>query len=306
MFVMWGPELVQIGNDAYAPTLGNKRMQGLPVHTTWAELWDFVSPQFEQIRRTGEPSFARDAEFTPNRRGFLEEAYFTYCYSALHDEGEIAGILETSLETTARVLAERRLATLRALGTASVGAQSVPRACELAIPALEDNPRDIPFALLYLSEPGEKAASLAACTGVIGGSAVAPRTLSTEPGSGAWPIGAVLADGAPVVVDDLPARFHGFHAAAPGLSRPRPESCFRFVWLPTRRRSACLSRASALGSWRTRATTGSSSWWPTRSAPASRRRGRAAANGRGSTGWPSSIVRRPSSFRTSATSSAHR
>src|SRR3712207_978628 len=33
MFLMWGPELVQIGNDAYLPTLGTQRMQGLPVRT---------------------------------------------------------------------------------------------------------------------------------------------------------------------------------------------------------------------------------------------------------------------------------
>jgi hypothetical protein len=102
MFLMWGPELVQIGNDAYAPTLGSKRMQGLPVRTTWAELWDVVGPQFEKVRRTGEPVFAPDAGLFPSRRGFTEEAYFTYCYSALNDEGRIAGVLETSLETTAR------------------------------------------------------------------------------------------------------------------------------------------------------------------------------------------------------------
>src|SRR3712207_3494800 len=178
MFLMWGPELIQLGNDAYAPTLGTKRMQGLPVRTTWSELWDAVGPRFERLRRTGEPVFGRDAEFSPHRRGFVEEAYFTYCYSPLHDDdGAVAGVLETSLETTARVLADRRLATLRALATSSVGAESVPSTCERAMRTLEANPRDVPFALLYLHDPTRRTANLCASTGVEPGSGVAPRTL---------------------------------------------------------------------------------------------------------------------------------
>ncbi|WP_169064117.1 chemotaxis protein CheB [Geodermatophilus dictyosporus] len=228
MFLMWGPELVQIGNDAYAPTLGTKRMQGLPVRTTWPELWDVVGPRFERIRRTGEPVFARDAEFSPNRRGFVEEAYFTYCYSALHDDGHLAGVLETSLETTARVLADRRLATLRALATSGVGAESLPSTCDRAIRTLEQNPRDVPFALVYLSEPTRGTAHLCASTGVEPGSGVAPRTLSTRAGDAAWPVGRVLADGTPLLVDDLGTRFAAFHAG------PWPEGPRAAVLLPIR------------------------------------------------------------------------
>src|SRR3712207_6253607 len=228
MFLMWGPELVQIGNDAYAPTLGTKRMQGLPVRTTWTELWDVVGPRFERIRRTGEPVFARDAEFSPHRRGFTEEAYFTYCYSALHDEGSIAGVLETSLETTARVLADRRLATLRALATSGVGAESIPAACDRAIRTLEANPRDIPFALLYLHDPTRGTADLCASTGVQPGSSVAPRTVRARTGDVAWPIDHVLADGEPVVVDDLRRRFAALHAG------PWPEEPRAALLLPIR------------------------------------------------------------------------
>src|SRR3712207_5527312 len=228
MFLMWGPELVQIGNDAYAPTLGTKRMQGLPVRTTWPELWDVVGPRFERIRRTGEPVFARDAEFFPNRRGFVEEAYFTYCYSALHDDGDIAGVLETSLETTARVLADRRLATLRALATSSVGAESVSSACDRAIRTLEANPRDIPFALLYLHDATRGTANLCASTGVEPGSGVAPRTLTARSRDAAWPAGRVLTGGTPLVVDDLPTRFPAFHAG------PWPEAPHAAVLLPIR------------------------------------------------------------------------
>jgi len=228
MFAMWGPDLVQIGNDAYAPTLGNKQMQGLPVRTTWAELWDFVRPQFEQIRRTGEPIYAEDVHFSLNRRGFVEEAYFTYCYSPLHDDGRIAGILNTSLETTARVLADRRLASLRALATAGAGIESTPLACERSIQALAENSKDIPFALVYLHDHGRDNANLCAWTGVEAGSVVAPRTLDVRRGHVAWPLGRVLTEGTPLVVDDLPARFSAFHAG------PWPEPPNAAALLPLR------------------------------------------------------------------------
>lgn len=44
------------------------------------------------------------------RHGYVEDAYFTLCYSPLHDGTEVvAGVLVTVLETTKRVDAEAHL-----------------------------------------------------------------------------------------------------------------------------------------------------------------------------------------------------
>jgi PAS domain-containing protein len=58
----------------------------------------------------GESTFIEDYLVRADRRGFIEDSFFTFCYSPLYDErGEVLGILDTVVETTGKVLAERRL-----------------------------------------------------------------------------------------------------------------------------------------------------------------------------------------------------
>src|SRR5689334_7554082 len=44
--IFWGPELVNIYNDAYAPVLGLKHpwALGRPGREVWSELWDVLRP----------------------------------------------------------------------------------------------------------------------------------------------------------------------------------------------------------------------------------------------------------------------
>jgi two-component sensor histidine kinase len=57
----------------------------------------------------GEATFIEDFPLVVNRRGFPEEACFTFCYSPIRDEtGRIAGMLDTVMETTAKVNLERQ------------------------------------------------------------------------------------------------------------------------------------------------------------------------------------------------------
>ncbi|HEX6902985.1 MAG TPA: chemotaxis protein CheB [Thermoanaerobaculia bacterium] len=229
MFAMWGPEHVQIGNDAYTPTLGTKALQGLPARVTWAEIWDFVRLQLEQVRRTGEAIYREDQLFEPNRRGFVEEAYFTYCYSPLYDDaGAVAGILNTSTETTVRVLADRRLATLRALSVAGTGVERAMQVCERAAGAFAENPHDLPFALLYLYDRAATRASLSASAGVEAGSPAAPHSVDLRGGHPAWPFARAAIEGESVFVDDVAKRLPGFHAG------PWPEPPKSALLLPLR------------------------------------------------------------------------
>ena len=109
MFVAWGPELRFLYNDGYAEILGNKHpfALGHAFEDVWAEIWDEIRTIAERAV-AGEASFYENAPLTLTRRGFPEQAWFTFSYSPLRDEAAGAGgMLCTVVETTATVLAER-------------------------------------------------------------------------------------------------------------------------------------------------------------------------------------------------------
>ncbi|MGZ8360306.1 MAG: PAS domain S-box protein [Allosphingosinicella sp.] len=110
--LFWGPELVALYNDAYAPTIGDKhpRALGRPARENWAELWDDLGPLLERVRGTGETIHARDREFYIERHGYPETVYFDISYSPVPDEaGAVGGVFCIVAETTERVVGERRL-----------------------------------------------------------------------------------------------------------------------------------------------------------------------------------------------------
>ena len=71
---------------------------------------------------------------------------------------------------------------------------------------LADNDRDVPFGLVYLFVDDSATARLAATTGAVPGSAVAPAII--EPGAGPWPLDRLRA-GETVLVEGLGARIDG-------------------------------------------------------------------------------------------------
>src|SRR4051794_21639283 len=118
--VFWGPEYVALYNDAYLPTIGTKHPAALgeSARVHWAELWDVLGPLLEGVRETGEAFAGRDHAFAIERHGFLEHVYFDISYDPIRSEsGEVEGVYCVVSETTPRVLAERRLAALRALSS---------------------------------------------------------------------------------------------------------------------------------------------------------------------------------------------
>jgi PAS domain S-box-containing protein len=124
-----------------------------------------------RVMATGEATWSVDQPLRINRRGFVEETFFTYSYSPIPDGDGIGGVLLVSFETTERVLADRRLAILRGLAAETATARSVDEVCERAAGVLAGNPSDLPFCLLYLAE-SDGTLHLRASTG--GAPAVAP------------------------------------------------------------------------------------------------------------------------------------
>jgi len=108
MVVLWGPELVQVYNDAYAGMMGTKHPAGLgqPTRACWPEVWDFNAPLYEGVVRRGESFTFTDQPLVIHRRGQPEEAFFTLTYSPVPDEGGgVGGVLVVVFETTERVRA---------------------------------------------------------------------------------------------------------------------------------------------------------------------------------------------------------
>jgi PAS domain S-box-containing protein len=111
MFLFWGPELVQLYNDAYRPSLGrggrHPRALGMRGREFWTDMWDTIGPQIERVMATGEPTWHEDQYLPIERNGRLEDAWWTYGYTPVRgDDGKIAGMLVICQETTQRVLGE--------------------------------------------------------------------------------------------------------------------------------------------------------------------------------------------------------
>ncbi len=110
--IFWGPDLIALYNEPYAPTIGQRHPKafGRPAQENWAELWDDLEPLLRRVMDTGETVAAKDRPFYIERHGYPETVYFDISYSAIRDEdGIVRGIFCIVNETTARVRADQAL-----------------------------------------------------------------------------------------------------------------------------------------------------------------------------------------------------
>jgi len=216
MFLAWGAQLTFLYNDAYIPVLGEKHRWALGARfdQVWAEIWPVLGPLSDDVLR-GRASYDEDLLLVMQRRGFAEETYFTFAYSPLRAGDEI-GMFCACTETTDRVLAERRLRALRALGEVSVAQPAdVQQACESAIRVLAEHRADLPAVLVYLLDEGNRSARLAASTGVVVGTAIAPLEESAVADRDAT-LWQVITTGRPAVSSGLARRYPGGRSGGPG------------------------------------------------------------------------------------------
>jgi PAS domain S-box-containing protein len=213
MFIWWGPDLIQLYNDGYRPSLGSQmhpRALGQRGKDFWEEIWPIIGPQIAGVMTNGQETWNEDQLVAFDRNGYLEEIYFTYGYSPIRDEsGGVGGTLVVCTETTQRVLGERRLRTLHDLATRSVGTSRAEEACRLAGTVLASNPWDLPFALLYLLDEPRCRAHLAGLAGIAAQTPASPATvdldvdLSASSGPPSWPLARVAASGRAELVENL-------------------------------------------------------------------------------------------------------
>ena len=164
----WGSELTVLYNDAYAEILGKKHpwALGRPCREVWSEIWDVIAPMLDGVMASGEATWSDDQLLLLERRGYPEECYFSFSFSPVRGaSGQVEGIFTAVIETTRRVLGERRLRTLRDLGARAALAKGEEDAWRAAAASAEDNPADLSFALLYRTDPEGSVARLAAAHG---------------------------------------------------------------------------------------------------------------------------------------------
>ena len=118
--MLWGPEGVMIYNDAYSVFAGGRhpRLLGSNVREGWPEVADF-NDNVMKVGLAGGTLAYRDQELTLFRHGKPERVWMNLDYSPVPDEsGRPAGVLAVVVETTERVLAQRRQAAVIALDDA--------------------------------------------------------------------------------------------------------------------------------------------------------------------------------------------
>ncbi|GAA3285584.1 SpoIIE family protein phosphatase [Dactylosporangium vinaceum] len=207
MWMAWGPELTFFCNAAYRrDTLGRKYpwALGRPASTVWAEIWDDIGPRIDTVLTTGTATWDEALLLFLERSGYREETYHTFSYSPLRDDdGTLTGMLCVVSEETDRVIGERRMATLRDLGSDPSVVRTEQEMLGFVAEQLGHNPRDLPFTLTYLFD-GEGDARLAAATGLPDGHPAAPAHLLAGDPAAVWPVAGAWPT--PVLVDlDGPA-----------------------------------------------------------------------------------------------------
>lgn len=207
MAVWWGEQHINLYNDNYAAFLCAKHPAALgqPASSVWPEVWEQLAPHAESARSCDAGTYDEAQPLIVLRNGYLEEIYLTVAYSPLlNDDGSFGGILCSVSDETTRVIGERQQTLLDELAARIAAARTCRQIYMLTAEALETDPDDLPFALLYRIAPEKQAASLAAIAGIARGTKAAPETIAFDTAS-LWPLAEVVRTCRPSLIEDLSA-----------------------------------------------------------------------------------------------------
>jgi len=100
--ILWGKELVQIYNDSYRALIGNMHPEafGSMARENWKNYWATFGPMLSDVLQNGKSYYLQNQLLKINRKGYIEDCYFTFSYSPIFDDTVIAGIFVQALETT--------------------------------------------------------------------------------------------------------------------------------------------------------------------------------------------------------------
>jgi len=182
MLIWWGPDLVQIYNEAFEPLLGDKHpaAMGQPASRCWPEAWTELGPLADRVLGGDGATLSRNFLLFLSRHGYVEETYWTFSYSPIfNDINEVLGVFVATTDVTAQMVGERRLATVHELGTMSrADLRSLTEAGQAALGVMARNRPALPFAACYLRDGDEL--RLAASYGIVSDTGACPLTVSLK------------------------------------------------------------------------------------------------------------------------------
>lgn len=223
--IVWGPEHTQIYNDGYRVVCGDvhPRALGEDYSITWASAWPAIGESFAHAL-AGETMYLENQRMFLNRlNGELEETFFTFSHSPIHDEnGAVGGLFHPVTETTATMLAERRTRALRDLSASLGEAGNEAEVARRTLEVLSRFEFDLPFLLYYALDTKSGSYRLAAHHGVASGKAATPLCAQFDAAK-PWPFGEALTSLRIVETGNVAALFQG---EACGPYEKPPNSAF--------------------------------------------------------------------------------
>ncbi len=226
IWIGWGPELTYLYNDAYLSIIGGKhpRALGQPTALVWSEIWDDIQPLLAKAMTGDEGTYVEAQLLIMERSGYPEETYYTFSYTPIPEHhGQPGGIICANTDDTQRVIGERQLTLLRDLAAATIDVHHWRDVCTRSAFALAGAAKDLPFALLYMTEPGTQRAQLTGAAQLPAGHAAAPASFALHRDA-PWPVAEALERQAPVLVADLAARFGDLPGGAWGGTESLPRA----------------------------------------------------------------------------------
>ena len=112
MAIWWGPELIQLYNDAYIPMIETERHPeslGARCQDLLQENWDIVGPQIDYVM-AGKGSTGQEDRLVPiTRNGRRENAWWSYSFAPIDAEDGVGGVFVICNEVTSQHLAREAL-----------------------------------------------------------------------------------------------------------------------------------------------------------------------------------------------------
>src|SRR4051794_21531328 len=112
LVLLWGEQGIMIYNDAYSVVAGGRHpaLLGSNVREGWPEVADFNDHVVSTVFGRGETLSYKDQQLTLHRPGRPDQAWMNLDYSPiLEPDGTPMGVIAIVVETTDKVIADRRL-----------------------------------------------------------------------------------------------------------------------------------------------------------------------------------------------------
>jgi len=103
MLIWWGPDLIQLYNDAFYQIAANALQRpalGASGKAYWQEIWDVIGPDIEHVTG-GKGGVWREHQLMPaDAVGELKPHYWTFSFSPIEDESTVRGVLVVCRDET--------------------------------------------------------------------------------------------------------------------------------------------------------------------------------------------------------------